>query len=623
MIDLGISPLDKDATITLMKDGRILSAIGEERVSRQKMHAGFPRGALRMALDRTGIKPADIDRVVYAFLDAPTEEQMMRRNFEPDYSFNRSHRKNIGELIRVAQGNVKERNFSVHGLKSAMDRMPKPGWKQFAYAQGAGDGFLGDQMNRRQYAEWIAEAVRTHRRYQDELVAGLREFGLENKLTRVEHHQTHVANAFYHSGYDRALVVTLDGYGTGLAGTISLADGSGIKRLHTLDFPYSLGSFYESVTAALGMRPDRHAGKVVGLAAWGDPEVLGDVLRSLFVWDNDGFRILRSSDAYLSRRLAALFPKIDLAAAYQRVLEEVAARYVKIYTDRHRIDTVVLSGGVAANVKLNQRIYEIPGVRRVYIHPNMGDGGCGTGAAILEFLKERTPVEVPRDVYFGPDYSDEAIETVLRSFDLPIMKVDEIEPEIARLIAADKVVARFNGRMEYGPRALGNRSILYQAKRSEANQWLNARLKRTEFMPFAPATLYEDRHLCYKNIEGAEFTARFMTITFDVTPWMKEHCPAAVHIDGTARPQLVAEDSNPSFYRILSEYKKLTGIPSVINTSFNMHEEPIICSPEDAVRGFLDGRLDYLAIGNYLVKSSETMDNATVAAQAEGKVTSC
>jgi len=325
--------------------------------------------------------------------------------------------------------------------------------------------------------------------------------------------------------------------------------------------------------------------------------------------------MLRSSDLFLARRLAALFPKIDVAAAYQRVLEEVAVRYVRPYVERLKLDTLVLSGGVFANVKLNQRLYEIPGVRRITIHPNMGDGGCGTGAALLQFVQNGKRPEVPADVYWGPDYDEAQIEAALRSAGVAYARVPDIEVEIARLIADDKVVARFDGRMEYGPRALGNRSILYQAQNPEVNQWLNARLLRTEFMPFAPATLYEDRHLCYQNIEGAEFAARFMTITFDCTPWMREHCPAAVHVDGTARPQLVSADTNPSFHSVLSEYKKRTGIPSVINTSFNMHEEPIICSPADAIRSFQDGRLDYLALGNFLVRSPELVDNAAAARQ--------
>ena len=158
--------------------------------------------------------------------------------------------------------------------------------------------------------------------------------------------------------------------------------------------------------------------------------------------------------------------------------------------------------------------------------------------------------------------------------------------------------------MEYGPRSLGNRSILYHTKDPSVNQWLNERLNRTEFMPFAPATLNEEREKCYKNIQGAEYTSRFMTITFDCTDWMLETSPAAVHVDGTARPQLVSEESNESFYKIIKEYHKLTGIPSVINTSFNMHEEPIVCTPADAIKAFMQGHLDYLAIGNYLVKGA-------------------
>jgi carbamoyltransferase len=164
------------------------------------------------------------------------------------------------------------------------------------------------------------------------------------------------------------------------------------------------------------------------------------------------------------------------------------------------------------------------------------------------------------------------------------------------------VVARCDGRMEYGPRALGNRSILYQPTDASVNEWLNKRLKRTEFMPFAPVTLAEFADQCYENLDGARYPAQFMTITFNCTDWMKKHCPAVVHIDGTARPQLIHHDTNPSYYRILNEYYKITGLPSLINTSFNMHEEPIVCTPHDAIRGFLQGNLDYLALGKYLLQ---------------------
>jgi carbamoyltransferase len=374
-----------------------------------------------------------------------------------------------------------------------------------------------------------------------------------------------------------------------------------IERLHGVEFPHSLGTFYESVTSGLGFKPSRHEGKIVGLAAYGDPAVLRDVLLSRFDQAPGSFRIREVNNLFMARMLASQFPKIDVAAAYQHVLEVVATAYVGHYLRQTGLRNIVLSGGVVANVKLNQRIRELAGVERIFIHPNMGDGGCGTGAALLEFQGSPRLGEPIADVFLGPSYTDDQVQAALQLAQLPFTKHTPIEPKIAALIAAGKVVARFNGRMEYGPRALGNRSILYHAKEPEVNQWLNQRLGRTEFMPFAPATLAEHRAACYRNTEGCAHAAEFMTLTFDCTEEMKRNAPAAVHVDGTARPQLVTATSNPSFYRILTAYHALTGLPSVINTSFNMHEEPIVCSPDDAIRAFLQGNLDYLAIGDCLV----------------------
>ncbi len=372
--------------------------------------------------------------------------------------------------------------------------------------------------------------------------------------------------------------------------------------MHGLEYPHSLGTFYEAVTSGLGFRPSRHEGKIVGLAAYGDPAVLKDVLLARFDQQPGTFRILESNNVYFTRLLAGQFPKIDVAAAYQYVLEQVACRYVGHYLRTTGLRNLVLSGGVVANVKLNQRLKELPDVDSIFIHPNMGDGGCGTGGALLAFAGNPVLREPLPNVFLGPSYSDTQITEALTRSQLAFDRYAPIEPRIAQLIAAGKVVARFDGRMEYGPRALGNRSILYHAKEPAVNQWLNQRLGRTEFMPFAPATLFERRHDCYRNVDGADYAAQFMTITFDCTDEMRRVSPAAVHVDGTARPQLVTETSNPGFHRIISEYHKLTGIPSVINTSFNMHEEPIVCTPDDAVRAFLQGNLDYLAIGNFLVQ---------------------
>jgi carbamoyltransferase len=381
---------------------------------------------------------------------------------------------------------------------------------------------------------------------------------------------------------------------------VSLGEGGKIRRLRGFRFPHSLGLFYETVTSSLGFKPDRHAGKIVGLAAYGDPEVLSDLLLAYFDRPAGDYRMFQGLNVYFSRYLATRFTKIDMAAAYQHVLEVVACDLVRHWLRETGCSDVVLSGGVAANVKMNQRIHELDGVRGTFVYPNMGDGGCGTGLA-LHFSCRNGAREPLRDVYLGPDFTDAEIRRELEQLALPFSEPSDLAGEIARRIHAGQVIARFSGRMEYGPRALGNRSVLYHARDPKVNHWLNQRLGRTEFMPFAPVTLWEARHRCYQRIDGAEHAAEFMTITFDCTDWMKENCPAAVHVDGTARPQLIRRDTNPEYYRIIEEYQKLSGIPCLINTSFNMHEEPIVCSPADAIRAFRQGRLDGLAIGSYLV----------------------
>ena len=217
-------------------------------------------------------------------------------------------------------------------------------------------------------------------------------------------------------------------------------------------------------------------------------------------------------------------------------------------------------------------------------------------------------------VYLGPEFSEAEIVDALVARGISYEKPDDIEVEVAGLIAEGYVVARMAGRMEHGPRSLGNRSILYRPDDPSVNNWLNDRLQRTEFMPFAPATLAEDAADCYKNLGGAEDTARFMTMTFDCTPHMQDTCSGVVHIDGTARQQLVSESDNPSYYRIIREFKNLTGLSSVVNTSFNIHEEPIVCTPEDAIRAFEIGNLDVLAIGPFIVRNPEADPRARATA---------
>ncbi|MGE3803767.1 MAG: carbamoyltransferase C-terminal domain-containing protein [Gemmataceae bacterium] len=603
---LGISPLDKDATVSFLEDGHVLFACGEERLSRVKMQDGFPQRALELGLQRTGWETGSIDAVAYAFFDGAEEARLMREAYAAD---GRRHgkRATATSLERLREATRRpyqvDRSKPIPGFSSpAQEFMPAKAWhKRAAYDLIAGSPLLDWVAHRRGFRAWVKTSAAEHARWTTELDAGLRRFGLAGKLRRFHHHDAHAANAFFASGFDEALIVTLDGYGSGTAGGIYRGDRSGVQALHRYPFPSSLGLFYEHVTAGLGFRISRHEGKIVGLAAYGDPELLGPVLRARFATAEGDIVMKGAFDYYLTRALAGRFAKRDVAAAYQRVLEEVATASIAHWRARTGLSRVALSGGVNANVKLNQRIREIPGVEEVFVYPNMGDGGLATGAAMLLFPPECFHGRPLANVYHGPDFTEAEARAALEQAGLSPRHADNIEEEIAGLLTQQRIVGRCAGRMEYGPRALGNRSILYPAQDPHVNQWLNQQLGRTEFMPFAPVCLAEEAGRLFRNLEGCHKTAEFMTITFDCTEEMKKSCPAAVHVDGTARPQLVSASTNASFYRVLEAYHRKTGVPAIINTSFNMHEEPIVCSPGDAVRAFLQGRLDYLALGNFLV----------------------
>lgn len=600
---IGISPLDKDTNVCLIEDGKVVAALGEERLSRVKMQDGFPHLALQDILDRYKLTADDIDAVAYAFFDADKESKLMRKAYD-QYSEAESQA-NIEELLEnfTKLPKAPKKVYNIPGLEEESLYMKKAWHKETVYSTASKLSPVAKSSHKKGFDKWLEIATADHRKYEKELLDGLEKFGLSDKLVRVDHHMTHASNAYYTSGFDEALIVTLDGYGSGMAGSISVGKGGTIKRVHSLPYPASLGEFYERVTSSLGFKPSRHEGKIVGLAAYDDPDILYDVVRSYFqVKDGEVFYRM-PHNIFFTRHLACVYSKPAVAAAFQKVLEKVACEYIAYHLEKTGMKNVVLSGGVVANVKMNQRIFEIPGVEKVFVHPGMADGGCGVGAALwIAATKQGLQPYELNDVYFGPEYSEDEMEAELKKQGLEYEKPECIEKAVAHLLADGKIVARYNGRMEYGPRSLGNRSILYHAKDPSVNLWLNTQLQRTEFMPFAPATLYEERDKCYINMDGAEYTSKFMTITFDCTDFMLENCPAAVHIDGTARPQLVSAESNESFYKIIKEYHALTGIPSVINTSFNMHEEPIVCTPYDAIRAFTLGHLHYLALGPFLVK---------------------
>jgi len=560
MVILGLSPILHESAVGVVAGGRVVAAAAEERFSRIKNDGGFPHRALAYVMARAGITARDVDHVAYAALPFVRERLLDLGHFA----------ENVAYVARATDT-----------LQHRVARIEK-------YARGIA-----------LYSDFQTMGG-TQRRIRRELA----KHDLADKMVFVDHHLAHVASAYYTSGLDRCLAVSLDGYGSGRSGSFYLAEGGKLRLLASIPYPHSLGTFYRRVTQALGFKPNRHEGKIVGLAAFGDPNKLYAEVRARFDLDHeDYFRFKSAQDPFWEKHLVDRYDKADIAAAYQRVLEDVATLFVGKWVRRTGVDAVVCAGGVFANVKMNQRIMELPEVKELYVFPAMGDGGVGVGAALAltADLRGLVPERLP-NVYLGPAYSDADIEGALAASGLTYRRSPAIERDIADRLVANKVVARFAGGMEFGPRALGNRSILYPAVEPSVNKWLNDRLKRTEFMPFAPVSLDEMANELYVNIDRVRYAAQFMTVTTDCTPRMSKESPAAVHVDGTARPQLVTEAINPSMYKILRAYHDRTGIPTLINTSYNMHEEPIVCSPDDAIRAFRDGRLEVLAIGDYLVE---------------------
>jgi carbamoyltransferase len=560
---VGISFL-ADATAVILVDGRLVSAVSEERINRMKLWHGIPREALQAALDLAGLTLKDIDLIATHGAAPP----------EPDpHPFLAKEKE-----ILAADLSPQQREAQIANLRSRHEH------------------------------ERMVLGTRTPR-YLDEI----RSMG--RPVHVVGHHEAHAASAYYGSGWDECMVLTADGWGEDGSSTIwrgSQGKLIPLARSHTFD---STGYFYGSITKALGFIPHRHEGKVLGLAAYCREPRSYPTIRSMIDYDPHSRRFIgrmerglyspRFENPFLKEFVQG-YPREDIAAAAQQTLEEVVCACVSSLGGTNL--RLALAGGVFANVKLNQRIRELPNVRDVFVFPNMGDGGLSMGAAWLVYAREtgRSP-EPLSTLYLGPEPSEVEIVAVLKGSGLPYKYVPNIHDRVAELLAHGQVVARCQGRMENGPRALGNRSILYQATDASVNDWLNKRLGRSEFMPFAPATLEEHAEACYVGLRGGREPARYMAMTFDCTPKMREEAPAAVHVDGTARPQVVSASDHPDLHRILTAYYCRTGQASVVNTSFNMHEEPIVCTAKDAVRAFLAGRIPYLALGNYLVEVKEDL----------------
>ena len=581
MIVLSIT-YGKPSTAAVMIDNQIISAISEERLCRKKMAMGMPRQAISRVMAEAGISSDEINYVAVA---------SKAGSFKPE---------------PIAWSGWFEKNSDQQ--KQILTQMSS------LLAPLVGNMPISWQIHHK------ARLFLYHGRLKKNLSALLRDaYGITAPVHFYDHHYCHATSAYYTSNFERSLVITLDGGGDGRSGSVYMGENGRLKPLASVDSFNSLGNFYSYITALCGFKAEKHEGKITGLAALGQP-LYADILRQFIRYEEPGqIRYIipmfhRSALKQIREKLPKNFERAALAASVQLVLEEIGTAFVRYWLQHTKIGNLAVAGGVFANVKFNQRIHELEEVDSFFVHPAMDDSGLAVGAGFAAFAEQPdcNPTQLIQrlpNVYLGSAYSKHEIEQAIQSSGCEGRHEPEIHQTIANLLAQGSVVARFNGGMEYGPRALGHRTIMYQTTDPSVNDWLNKRLDRTEFMPFAPATLVEHAHSCYKNLQGAEDPARFMTITFDCTDSMQQMSPSVVHVDGTARPQLVDPETSPDFHKILTAYYSLTGIPSLINTSFNMHEEPIVCSPEDAIRSFQQGNLDYLAIGNWLLVNSLSQQN--------------
>jgi carbamoyltransferase len=580
LIVLGIID-SKPSSAAILKDGQILSAIAEERLCRMKMASGMPRQAIKQVMLEAGITATDIDIVAVAQKISVFEPEPIPWNgwFDAKHAGQpRPFEKISGNLAPIA-GYLPFAQKIHHQLK--------------------------DLFSRKRLSQ-IPEFLKA-------------EYGITAPVKYYDHHYCHATGTYYTSNYNVALVVTLDGGGDGLSGSVYVGEKGKLRRLSAVDSFNSLGNFYSYITHLCGFKAESHEGKITGLAALGRPAYI-DILREFVSYSEPG-KIQYAVPMYresalkqIAARLPADFDKADLAASVQLLLEEIGIEFIQYWLRKTGIRSIAVAGGVFSNVKFNQRVHELPEVDHFFVHPAMDDSGLAVGGAFAALADD--PGTDPaclsqrlKNVYFGTSYTDDEIRQSIDTFGFKYTYESNITDVIAELLAEGRVVARFTGRMEYGPRALGHRSILYQTTDPSINDWLNAHLLRTEFMPFAPATLHEYADECFEGLDGARDAARYMTITFNCTEKMRAQSPGVVHVDGTARPQILDPETAPDFYKIGLAYYKLTGIPSLINTSFNMHGEPIVCTPDDALRSFNEGKLDYLAIGNYLVVNPELKTN--------------
>lgn len=444
-----------------------------------------------------------------------------------------------------------------------------------------------------------------------------------DKIEYLTHHQAHAYSAFIPSNYDKALVLIVDGQGEYMGTSVYLADRNSKNLKLLMETSVSLGYFYTGITKQIGFKGGEE-GKTMGLASYGEPTYVEE-LRKLINLDENGnincafhidkvgkdeekaslekwkellSNIIPKRNGKIIEVTEDILPYANLAKSSQVILEEIMCGLIKKYVKETGVHDVCIAGGVGLNCPTSSAVENMEEVSSVFVQPAANDGGISLGAAIKGAIDLGDDVKIEMIPYLGPEYSNKEIEKALKEKDYNYDEFDNIEEVIARLLAEGKIVANYQGRLELGPRALGNRSLLASPEKYEMLVRMNELKGREVWRPLAPAVMYDKQETVF----DSDIFSPHMTKNFKVLNEMKDRLQAITHVDGTARIQSVTKEYNELFYNIINEFYKLTGIPVVINTSFNVKGEPIVCTPQEAIDSFERMNLDYLSIGNYLVK---------------------
>ena len=565
MYILGISCYYHDSAAAILKDGVVVAAVEEERFSRKKFDDGFPKLAIDWCIKTAGITPSQIDCV--AFYDKPV------------LKFERLLDNYIGVAPR--------------GLHSFLDVIPK---------------WLHKRL-------WVKEEIRKHLR------------GFEGKIIFPDHHMSHAAYSYFTSPFKESAILTIDGVGEWTTTALGYAQDTTIKLTNDIRWPHSLGLFYSAFTYFLGFQVNEGEYKLMGLSSYGKPKYYDLILKELIDVKSDGsihlnmkYFAFTYDKVMTSQKFSELFgisPRkedskpeqmhYDIGASAQLVLEDVLLKMANNVHKKTNMKNLCLGGGVALNGVANYRILKEGPFENIHIPPSPGDGGSAIGCAQFShycYLKNKRVIEqdsakrIQNNVYVGPSYGNEEIKSFLESNKIgyQFLERNQLLESTAKRISEGNVVGWYQGSMEWGPRALGNRSILADPRDGKMKDVLNEKIKHREsFRPFAPAILEE----YVSEYFDLNIPSPYMLLVAKVKK--PDKIPAVTHVDGTGRLQTVSKEANPLFYDLINEFYKITGIPVVVNTSMNVKGEPIVNTPEEAHKMLLKTEMDYLVMGNYIV----------------------